>query len=348
MTTAPRVTVVVPVRDEAARLAGCLARLAQQDLPPGVVEVLVVDGGSTDGTADLARRLLADRPWWRAEVVHSAAGSRPANLNAGLAAASAPVVVRVDARSRVPAAYLRRCAELLEARPEVAVVGGRQRAVAPGTGPFAVGTARALNNRWGTGLARYRRSARSGQADTVYLGAYRTAQLRQAGGWRADLPVNQDFDLNRRLRRFGTVWFDAGLAVDYLPRASLAALLRQYRAFGEGKARYWQLSGDRPRPRQAVLLAVPVMAVGALGAAAALLGFAAAAGLAATAVVALGTVEAVGSDGPSGGLRVHAAATAVLAGVAVAWLAGVATGLVRPARRAPSGPATPRPVRPAT
>jgi glycosyltransferase involved in cell wall biosynthesis len=332
----PAVTVVVPVRDEEVRIAGCLDALAASDLAHDRVEVLVVDGGSSDGTVDVARRLLASGGWWRAAVLHSAEGDRSSNLNRGLAEATAPVVVRVDARSRVPAHYLRRCLELLESQPDVAVVGGRQQAVAAGDGWLDAGVARALNNRWGMGLARYRRAGASGEADTVYLGAYRTDQLHAVGGWRTDLAVNEDFDLNRRLRRFGTVWFDADLAVGYLPRGSLASLARQYWAFGIGKARYWRVSGDRPQRRQVALLAAPVVGLAGLAAVAAVAGPAAAGGVLVAGALAAVAVEAVGTDGPRSGLLGHLAAVAALACVAGAWLAGVLVGSVG---------SVPRPVR---
>lgn len=341
----PRVTVVIPVRDEEERLVACLEAVAAQDLPPEEIEVLVVDGGSTDRSVDIARKLLAGRRWARAEVLHSPAGDRSSNLNHGLAHASAPIVVRVDARSRIPADYVRRCLDLLTDRSGVAVVGGRQQAVAAGTGPVAAGVARALNNRWGMGLSRYRRGRTSGESETVYLGAYRAAQLREVGGWRTDFAVNEDFDLNRRLAPFGKVWFDADLTVDYVPRSSLAGLLRQYWAFGTGKARYWRMSGDRPLRRQAFLLAAPVVA--GAGVAVLWLGFGVSP-LWPLAVAGVGgaIVEAVGSDSPAGGVLGHVAAVAALVCITGGWLAGVAFGVASGAVHGIAesvGPLRPRP-----
>ncbi len=331
--TAPRVTVVIPVRDEADRLAACLDSVAAQDFPADLVEVLVVDGGSSDATVDVSRRLLAGRGWALAAVLHCAAGDRSSNLNLGLSSATAPVVVRVDARSRIPSHYLRGCLALLDARADVAVVGGRQRAVATGRRAVEVGVARALNNRWGMGLARYRSAGGSGEADTVYLGAYRSADLRAADGWRTDFAVNEDFDLNRRLARFGTVWFDPDLTVDYVPRSSLAGLVRQYWAFGTGKARYWRLSGDRPQPRQVILLAAPVAGLATLGAVLVGVGPMAAGVLLLAGLVAGVVVEAAGADGPAAGPAAHLAALAALVCVAGAWLFGVAAGTLGRCRR---------------
>lgn len=322
---APRVTVVIPVRDEEERLPACIAAVAAQDLPADQIEVLVVDGGSVDRSVEVARRLLAAGGWARAEVLHSAAGDRSSNLNSGLDQATAPVVVRVDARSRIPTHYVRHCLDLLTDRSDVAVVGGRQLAVVAGRSPFAAGVARALNNRWGMGLSRYRRARTSGEAETVYLGVYRADQLREVGGWRTDFAVNEDFDLNRRLARFGMVWFDAGLTVDYVPRSSLRGLLRQYWTFGTGKARYWRTSGDRPLLRQMLLLTAPVVALAGVGVLWLALGVSPvwplALGVAGGAVV-----EAVGSDGPDGNLLDHVAAVAALGCISGGWLGGVAFG----------------------
>ena len=96
-------------------------------------------------------------------------GATPANLNRGLAEARGEILCRVDARSRIPNDYVRRCVELLTSSPEVAVVGGAQVAEAGSAdGPTARSIARALRNPYGTGFARYRRSAPSGPTDTVY------------------------------------------------------------------------------------------------------------------------------------------------------------------------------------
>lgn len=327
MTRPPLVTVVIPVLDEAADLPRCLDGVLAQDHPPDRLEVLVVDGGSADASVAVATERLRGAPLARAEVLRDPIGSTSANLNRGLAEARGEVLCRVDARTLISAGHVARCAQVLGDRPDVAVVGGAQVAVPREPSAVALGIARALNNRWSTGLSRYRRRGASGPADTVYLGAFRTADLRAVGGWDPALATNQDFDLNRRLAERGIVWFDEALAAGYLPRASLGSLGRQYVRFGRSKARYWRRTGDRPRPRQVLLLAAPPAAA-ALGAVVATRGragrrLAVLGGLGAAVVV-----EVAGSDQPEAGPAGHLVGVAAVAVVSSGWWWGAVHELV--------------------
>lgn len=252
------VSLVIPAWNEEPDIVGCLEAVLAQDWPHDELEVIVVDGASSDRTAKRAAGVLEKSDLDRWEVLANELASTPSNLNIGLNASRGEVLIRVDAKARIPPDYVRRCVDTLRVNPEVVVVGGAQRAVAPTDGSIGSGIAQALNNRWVMGLSRYRRGARSGYADTVYLGSFRTSQLRAVGGWDPRFSTNQDFDLNRRLSKLGRVWFDAGLEVTYLPRSSLSALFLQYHRFGRWKVRYWRLSGERPLPRQLLLLLLPV------------------------------------------------------------------------------------------
>lgn len=314
----PLVSVVIPVRNEAVDLRACLEAVLAQDYPHDRIEVLVVDGGSTDGSPELAGDVLSrsDLSW---AVIDNPTGTTPSNLNVGLARASGSILCRVDARSLISVGHVRLCTAALLAEPTRVVVGGGQRAVArPAASVVARGIARALNNRWTTGLARYRRSSAAGPADTVYLGAFFTEALRQVGGWAMELPTNQDFDLNQRLRAHGSVWFDPALTVRYLPRETLGALGRQYFRFGRWKRRYWRLRSTRPTPRQWALLALPP-ACGALGLVAVIRAPVPALAVAGTAGILL---DAAGGEGRAD-VRVRAAG--LLAGLvsSVSWWAGV-------------------------
>src|SRR5262249_9786492 len=85
---AVRVSVLLPVRDEAARVGPCLATLLAQAPPPA--EILILDDGSTDRTADVVRDLLAGHADLITERRSSRAGSQPGRLVRGAAGSPSP------------------------------------------------------------------------------------------------------------------------------------------------------------------------------------------------------------------------------------------------------------------
>lgn len=110
-----RISVVIPVRDDAAQLAGCLAALARQRVAP--VEVVVVDNVSCDGSAAVATA-------HGARLVHEpAVGIAPAAA-AGYDAAAGDILARLDADSRPPIDWVERIAATFARHSDAAAVTG--------------------------------------------------------------------------------------------------------------------------------------------------------------------------------------------------------------------------------
>ena len=257
---APLVSVLIPALDEEADIAGCIEAIGAQDHALDRIELIVVDGCSTDRTREVAAAAASEIGLAGITILENPRRRTSTSLNAGLEAARGHYLVRVDARSRIPASYVRTCIDLLAADPAVGVVGGAQRPWPRSNGLVDRGIARALDNRLATGLSRYRRSVDSGPADTVWMGVFRTEELRALGGWDDSVALNEDFELNTRYRDSGLlVWFAGGLESGYLPRTDFRRLARQYYFFGRVKGTWW-LRGARPTPRQVGLMAVPAVA----------------------------------------------------------------------------------------
>ena len=306
------IAVLIPMLDEARDIANCIAHVAAQTVGVGRIQLVLVDGCSEDGTAGVAAGFAAGFGFHRIVLLENPDGRTSISLNVGLAAVESDYVVRVDARSRIQRTYVARCVSLLQERPDIGVVGGRQVALARSGTLQHRAVARSLRNRWTTGLGRYRRSTTSGSADTVWMGAFRTAELRALGGWSAATALNEDYELAERYRQRGsTVWFEATLRSGYLPRPDLVSLARQYFFFGRVKGLWWA-RGRRPTARQLLLMAVPPVALAGLVALGRLVGPVVAAVIV-VAVAAL--VDHAGTGAPR------------RAGVAERWLAVVATAL---------------------
>lgn len=315
----PEVSVLVPVLNEESGIAEMLDRLLAQSFP--AMEVILADGGSTDRTQEIVAG-YADRDQ-RVRVVDNPGRLQSAGLNRALAVARGSIVVRLDGHSFIGADYVARCVELL-ASTGADVVGGRMVARA-GHGPTAKGIEMAMSRRWAAGPARFHHPGAGGFVETVYLGTFRRDVLERVGGWSQDVGVNEDFDLNYRIRRAGgRIWYDPSLEVEYQPRSTLKALARQYFRYGRSKG---SMLRKRPRsilPRQtapAVLLPTAVAAVahGPAGRAArrAIVAYA----------VALALLVERERDAPADVRRRAGAAAAVMHWC---WSAGLWTGLFTP------------------
>lgn len=97
----PSVSIILAARNEAARLPARLSNLLDLTYP-GAREIVVVSDGSTDGTAEAVRAVLASRGAGddAVRLIERPAGGKPLALNAGVEAASGEILVFADARQR--------------------------------------------------------------------------------------------------------------------------------------------------------------------------------------------------------------------------------------------------------
>lgn len=232
--TAPRVTVVIPMRNEAGYIEACLESVLASDLPPDTgIEVLVLDGESTDDSPALVAEVARRDP--RVRLIPNPDRLQAAAFNRGLAEARGEYLVRLDAHSTYAPDYLAESLRLLESTG-AANVGGVQRA--EGRSWLARAIAAAVSSPFAAGDAKYRHATTPAFTDTVYLGAWRTATLRSLGGMRADWAVNEDYEMNVRLRAAGgRVYLSPTIRSTYQVRSSLTRLTRQYFRYGFWKVR---------------------------------------------------------------------------------------------------------------
>ena len=231
---APTITVVIPMRNESADIEACLASVRAFDLhPTHSMEILVLDGESSDDSAARVRAVASVDP--RVQLLLNPERIQAAAFNRGLAAARGRYLVRLDAHSVYAADYVSESIRLLE-EAGAENVGGVQRSV--GSHWISRAIAAAVSSRFAAGDAKYRHATEPGFTDTVYLGAWRTETLRKLGGMRADWAVNEDYELNVRLRAAGgRVYLSPTIRSTYFVRGSLGKLARQYARYGFWKVR---------------------------------------------------------------------------------------------------------------
>ncbi|HEX5759235.1 MAG TPA: glycosyltransferase family A protein [Thermoanaerobaculia bacterium] len=250
------VTVLLPVRDEAANVGPCLDSLLAQSVRP---RVLVVDDGSSDGTAALVAARAAGEPrlaWMEAGPLPAGWRGKLHALAAGLPATDTPWVLLSDADTRhAPDLLARALAAAAARRLDLVSLAGRQEARGGENllVPAVFALLDALLGDW--------EAAASGAGPAVANGQYilvRRDALARAGGFAAikDAAID-DVALARRLR-------DAGCHCGFFRTGGLA--VRMYRGLGEA-VRGWRrnlggLFGGRPGVLAAALAATVLPAAG--------------------------------------------------------------------------------------
>lgn len=302
-----KVSVIVPCRNERDHIDAFLESVFAQ-VPASTqhaLEVVIADGMSDDGTREILQDWQRRRP--DLVVIDNPERITSTALNRAIERASGEIVVRMDVHTVYASDYVAECVRTLE-RTGATCVGGAWRPV--GEGGLQGAIARAFESRFGSGGAASRRTEYSGPVDTVYLGAWRRADLVRLGGFDELLVRNQDDELNLRIvRSGGKVWQSASIRSSYAPRASLRALFRQFYQYG-----YWKVPVIRKHrlpasPRHLVPFAF-VLALALLAAAAP---FWPPAGLAGLALLAVYFVAALGNAAGSSRLLANPRETLTIA-----------------------------------
>jgi len=234
------VSVIVPVRNEAAHIGETLAFLARQEFPPDQFEIIVVDGQSDDDTAGRVAGLQAEIP--QLKLFANPRRLSSAARNVGIRGSTGWYVVIVDGHCQIhDPLYLRKLVDAFESsgadclgRPQPLRTAGAscfQRAV-------AVARESWLGHNPDSDI--YSAEARFVPPDNVAV-AYRREVFDKVGLFDEMFDACEDVEFNTRVREAGlTCYFTPAIRVDYQPRGTLQGLVFQMSRYGSGRSRMWR------------------------------------------------------------------------------------------------------------
>ncbi len=251
----PKVTLVVAARNEEAHIEACLRSIEMQDYDPEQLEVIVVDGQSTDRTRERADAFVTRNAGW--SLLDNPRRIQAVSWNLGIRRATGAVVGIVSGHAELAPDYARQAIETL-ARTGAAMVGGPVTALTDGPVSAAIGAAMA--SPFGVGGARHHYLTSEAQTDTVFMGVAAKETYR-AFPFDEEMVRNQDDELSYRLIDAGhTIVCNPAIRSRYRVRSSIAALARQYWAYG-----YWKVAVLSRHPRRAKARhLLPALMVGGL------------------------------------------------------------------------------------
>ena len=237
----PFVSLILPIRNEAKHIRGCLESIAQQDFPHEQMEIIIADGLSTDNTKEVVETfkpsgiplIWLDNP---DKIV-------PTGLNLAIRQARGDVIIRVDGHTTLASDYVQQCVLALQCSG-AENVGGRMNPV--GQNSFGKAVALATISPFGVGGARFHYSTQEEWVDTVYLGAWPKEVFQKVGLFDEELVRDQDDEFNYRLREAGgKILLSPRINSWYSVRSQPKNLWKQYLQYG-----FWKVRVFQKHPRQ--------------------------------------------------------------------------------------------------
>ncbi len=245
----PLVSVILPVRNEERYIRGAIQSVADQTYPASRLEIIVVDGRSTDRTRWMVSEFLNKYP--NVHLLDNPGKIVPTGLNLAMKKARGEIVIRVDGHCRIAHDYVQKCVNYLK-NNRVDGVGGSIATIGVTRSGKAI--AAAISSRFGVGNSAFRtKTGETLAVDTIPFPAYTRRAMERIGPYDEGMLCNEDDEYNYRLREHGGILH---LAADihsiYYARNTLKELWFQYYRYGFWKVRIFQKHPSQIQIRQLV------------------------------------------------------------------------------------------------
>jgi len=221
----PFVSIVLPIRNEEKRITACIESICRQDYPHDRLEVLIMDGMSTDRTPQMVRELAEKHPFLR--LIENPGRIQVVGLNLGIGMARGEYVIRLDGHAEYGEDYVSKCIYYLQ-KTGAENVGGPF-VTFPGDDTLKAKTIAAITrNRLVVGGSAFRTSRKAQYCDTAVYGAWRRDLFDKVGLFNEVLARGEDNEFNSRLMSVGgKVFMTPEIVVRYYNQSTLRGLMRQ-------------------------------------------------------------------------------------------------------------------------
>ncbi len=225
-------TIICPIYNEEKYIARCIESIMQQDYPKDGLEVLFVDGMSTDRTREIIAQYQLQCPYLR--VLDNPHKIVPYAMNKGISEAKGDIIMRLDAHSTYATNYFSAITKRLK-EFDAENVGCVCKTDVLNKTPKTLAIREVLSNKFGVGNSDFRTGIDGfKEVDTVPFGCWPKRVFEKYGLYDVRLVRNQDIELSKRIiNGGGKIIIIPDTYCTYMARETFGGLAKNN--FGNGK-----------------------------------------------------------------------------------------------------------------
>ena len=224
-------SVICPIYNEESRIEACILSILAQDYPKEDLEVLFVDGQSSDRTREIIAKYMQDYAFIR--LLDNPKRIAPSALNIGIRASSGDIIMRLDAHAKYLDDYFSLLVNKLK-QTEADNVGGVCRTLPAKDTAICRAIAHAMSSPFGMGNSRFRiGTSHEMWVDTVPFGCFRRELFDKIGLVDEELVRNQDDEFNGRIvKNGGKILLLPQVVIDYFARDTISKTAKMFYQYG--------------------------------------------------------------------------------------------------------------------
>ncbi len=220
-----KISIIVPARNEERYIGACLDSIIACDYPKASLEVMIIDGMSSDRTVEIVRSYARQYPF--VKLLENPRKTAPHAMNIGIRQAEGESIFIISAHAQYPEDYFSELVLSLQSL-HADVVGGVLSTDVKNKNKKSNAIKRVLNDRFGVGGSLFRIGTKGiTEVDTVAFGCYRKEVFEKYGLFDERLTRNQDIELNKRIKNGGgKIYLVPHVTCTYFARETFTALAK--------------------------------------------------------------------------------------------------------------------------
>ena len=221
-------SIVIPCYNEEDHISFCLDSILDQNYNIDLIEIVIVDGLSTDRTQQIIKQY--QKTYSNIKFYTNPDRKTPQSLNIGIKNSNSDVIVILGAHTRIQNDFIYYNNKFLNEK-NIEVCGGTQINKGLTYIQNAIGISMSLP--FAMASASYRWSKREQFVDTVVYAAYKKRLFDKIGYFEEDFTISEDAELNWRIRKAGyKIFYSPRIISYYYPRKSIFKFIKQMFRYG--------------------------------------------------------------------------------------------------------------------